>query len=112
MLQTDQDKPKILSENLFPVVGIGASAGGLDAFKKFIKNIPGDSGMAYIIVQHLHPGHDSAKYFPGIGIGLTICHDIIEKHMGKIWAVSEVDKGSSFYFTLPILENGEHDTGL
>jgi two-component system CheB/CheR fusion protein len=51
---------KIPSQNLFPVVGIGASAGGLDAFRKLITAIPEDSGMAYIIVQHLHPEHDSA----------------------------------------------------
>ena len=49
------DKPQILSQNLFPVVGIGASAGGLEAFKKLLKAIPENSGMAYILVQHLHP---------------------------------------------------------
>lgn len=49
----------IKSENLFPVVGIGASAGGLDAFKKLIKAIPVDSGMAYVLVQHLDPNHES-----------------------------------------------------
>lgn len=53
------DKVKILSSNLFPVVGIGASAGGLDAFKRLIKAIPENSGMAYILVQHLDPTHDS-----------------------------------------------------
>ena len=52
-----KETPTILSSNLFPVVGIGASAGGLDAFKKLIKAIPEDSGMAYVLVQHLHPGH-------------------------------------------------------
>ena len=52
--------PKILSKNLFPVVGIGASAGGLEAFKKLLKAIPEDSGMAYILVQHLHPEYESA----------------------------------------------------
>src|SRR5665647_2336460 len=50
---------QILSKNLFPVVGIGASAGGLEAFKKLIKAIPANSGMAYILVQHLHPEHES-----------------------------------------------------
>jgi two-component system CheB/CheR fusion protein len=50
----------ILSKNLFPVVGIGASAGGLEAFKKLIKAIPENSGMAYILVQHLHPDHSSS----------------------------------------------------
>lgn len=50
---------KILSENLFPVIGIGASAGGLDAFKKFLKAIPDNSGMAFVLVQHLDPKHES-----------------------------------------------------
>src|ERR1700733_912755 len=59
MIKQNKDKAKILSSNLFPVVGIGASAGGLDAFKKLIKAIPEDSGMAYILVQHLDPAHQS-----------------------------------------------------
>src|SRR6187431_1883253 len=54
-----KDKIKILSDNLFPVVGIGASAGGLDAFKKLLSAIPEDSGMAYVLVQHLDPNHES-----------------------------------------------------
>ena len=49
----------IKSDNLFPVIGIGASAGGLDAFKKLLKAIPIDSGMAYVLVQHLDPNHES-----------------------------------------------------
>lgn len=43
----------------FPIVGIGASAGGLDAFKQLLKAIPEDSGMAYVLVQHLDPSHES-----------------------------------------------------
>jgi two-component system CheB/CheR fusion protein len=58
-MKPDKANPKILSDNLFPVVGIGASAGGLDAFKKLIKAIPANSGIAYILVQHLDPKHDS-----------------------------------------------------
>jgi two-component system, chemotaxis family, CheB/CheR fusion protein len=53
------DKPLIKSPNLFPVVGVGASAGGLDAFKKLLKAIPENSGMAYVLVQHLDPNHES-----------------------------------------------------
>jgi two-component system CheB/CheR fusion protein len=60
MSKTDKEKPKILSKNLFPVVGIGASAGGLEAFKNLIQAIPENSGMAYILVQQLHPEHESA----------------------------------------------------
>ena len=43
----------------FPIVGIGASAGGLDAFKRLLKTIPENSGMAYVLVQHLDPSHES-----------------------------------------------------
>ncbi len=59
MSTANKDKIKIRSSNLFPVVGIGASAGGLDAFKKLLKAIPENSGMAYILVQHLDPAHES-----------------------------------------------------
>jgi two-component system, chemotaxis family, CheB/CheR fusion protein len=41
------------------VVGIGASAGGLNAFKSFFENMPADSGMAFVLVQHLDPAHKS-----------------------------------------------------
>ncbi|MDH3584944.1 MAG: chemotaxis protein CheB, partial [Phycisphaerae bacterium] len=43
----------------FPVVGIGASAGGLDAFKKFFDAMPAGSGMAMVVVPHLDPEHES-----------------------------------------------------
>jgi two-component system, chemotaxis family, CheB/CheR fusion protein len=39
----------------FPVVGIGASAGGLEALEQFLGNIPKNSGMAFIVIQHLDP---------------------------------------------------------
>jgi two-component system, chemotaxis family, CheB/CheR fusion protein len=55
----NKNTDKKLSENLFPVVGVGASAGGLEAFKKFIKAIPDNSGIAFILVQHLEPSHES-----------------------------------------------------
>ena len=41
------------------VVGIGASAGGLDACRKFLRVLPADTGMAFILVQHLDPTHES-----------------------------------------------------
>ena len=56
----NKDNAKLLSPNLFPVVGVGASAGGLEAFKRLVKAIPEHSGMAYILVQHLEPTHESA----------------------------------------------------
>ncbi|WP_174254890.1 chemotaxis protein CheB, partial [Acidisphaera sp. S103] len=43
----------------FPIVGIGASAGGLDACRKFLAALPANNGMAFILVQHLDPTHES-----------------------------------------------------
>ena len=40
---------------LFPIVGIGASAGGLEALDQFLRQVPKHSGMAFVIVQHLDP---------------------------------------------------------
>jgi len=45
------------SSRPFPIVGIGASAGGLEALELFLANVPADSGMAFVIVQHLDPTH-------------------------------------------------------
>jgi len=42
------------------IVGIGASAGGLDAFRSFFSEMPTDSGMAFVLVQHLAPDYNSA----------------------------------------------------
>ena len=41
----------------FPIVGIGASAGGLEALDIFLGKVPEGSGMAFVIVQHLDPTH-------------------------------------------------------
>lgn len=43
----------------FPVVGIGASAGGLEAFRQFFDALPPDTGMAFVLIQHLDPTHQS-----------------------------------------------------
>jgi two-component system CheB/CheR fusion protein len=43
----------------FPVVAIGASAGGLEAFQQLLANLPSDTGMAFVLVQHLNPRHES-----------------------------------------------------
>jgi two-component system, chemotaxis family, CheB/CheR fusion protein len=48
-----------VKENSFPVVAIGASAGGLEAMIELLKYLPSDTGMAFIYVQHLSPDHKS-----------------------------------------------------
>ena len=51
----------VAAENTFPIVGIGASAGGLAAFSEFFSGMPSDNspGMAFVLVQHLAPDHES-----------------------------------------------------
>ncbi len=49
---------KVKTKN-FTVVAIGASAGGLEAVSLLLKNLPIDTGMAFIFVQHLSPDHKS-----------------------------------------------------
>ncbi len=62
--QPKETSKKIISGNSTPdhsfyVVGIGASAGGLDALERFFENMPENSGMAFIIISHLDPNHVS-----------------------------------------------------
>lgn len=47
-------------EQSFPVVGIGASAGGLEAFSQVLDHLPASTGLAFVLVQHLAPKHASA----------------------------------------------------
>ena len=55
--ETSSPSAEVVHElsSLFPIVGIGASAGGLEALELFLANVPADSGMAFVIVQHLDP---------------------------------------------------------
>jgi len=53
-------KPTVESlqaQTRFPIVGIGASAGGLEALEAFLAHVPANSGMAFVIIQHLDPTH-------------------------------------------------------
>ncbi|MCO5251762.1 MAG: PAS domain-containing protein [Candidatus Kapabacteria bacterium] len=53
----EQIRPQKAAFNNFPVVGIGASAGGLEALEQFFSNVPPGIGMAFIVIQHLDPNH-------------------------------------------------------
>jgi len=62
-LQADTQVNSLVASNQdeqsVPIVGIGASAGGLDALERFFQNTPLDSGMAFVVVQHLAPDFNS-----------------------------------------------------
>ena len=64
-------------ETAVPIIGIGASAGGLAAFESFFSQFPPEPGVAFVLVQHLSPDHQSNL----VGIlqrqtGLLRCHSV------------------------------------
>ncbi len=64
----------------FPIVGIGGSAGGLEAFVELLQNTPADTGMAFVILSHLPPHHRSL--LPEI-LGRTTVMPVTEIENGK-----------------------------
>lgn len=55
----DQERGYSLSDLHFPVVGLGASAGGIEVLRGFFANMPDNPGMAFVVVLHLSPSHES-----------------------------------------------------
>jgi two-component system CheB/CheR fusion protein len=56
---TPQPAELSIRERPHPIVGVGASAGGFEAFRELLKALSSDTGQAFVLVQHLDPGHES-----------------------------------------------------
>ena len=78
-----------------PVVGVGASAGGFEAFREFLTALPRDTGFAFVLVQHLDPGHES----------------MLTRLLSKATAmtVSEVNEGMAVEAEPCLRDPAEHD---
>src|SRR2546430_2400484 len=71
----------------FPIVGVGASAGGLEAFTQLLKALPADTGMAFILIQHLDPAHSS---FLSQALSRTTSMKVLEVESGVLVAPNHV----------------------
>lgn len=72
------------------------------------RGIPADK-LESIFEQFQQVDVSDSRKKGGTGLGLAICKRIVQQHGGTIWAESTFGQGSTFYFTLPLVEKGEND---
>jgi signal transduction histidine kinase len=68
--------------------------------------LPEEQGKLFEAFQRLEQDNKA----PGTGLGLVVCHRLVEAHGGRMWVESQPGKGSTFYFTLPISSGGIRKT--
>ncbi len=74
----------------FPIVGIGASAGGLEAFAQLLAAVPEESGMAFVLVQHLDPQHESQLaeiLAPAVKMPVQTVHDGVAVRPNRVCVI-------------------------
>jgi two-component system CheB/CheR fusion protein len=105
------------SDLSFAVVGIGASAGGLQAVQRFFENMPSDNGMAFVVVLHLSPDHQSragtliAKSTGMSVVQVTTATPIHKNHVYVISPAQQLSMSDGYlYVTPPQPRRGGHVT--
>jgi two-component system CheB/CheR fusion protein len=99
------------NENNFYVVGIGASAGGLEALEKFIRNVDSKSGMAYIVVQHLSPDYKSLMVellSKHTNMEVMRAEDGLEIHKNRVYLIPPKKNMTVFHGKLFLTEQKLH----
>jgi signal transduction histidine kinase len=89
----DGGKIMVVSNKKDGYVDISVEDNGVGISKEDI------SKLFRIDVQFTNPGTQNE---PGTGLGLILCKEFIQKNEGRIWAESDLNKGSKFYFSLPV----------
>src|SRR5262245_699798 len=95
------------------VVGIGASAGGLDAFKKFLREMPVESGLAFVLIPHLDPTHASMMVdllARETAMAVTEVRNGMRVEANHIYVIPPNKymsiKGGALHLTQPVIKSG------